>query len=444
MSTKISRREFFRQTAILGGSVGAVALLNACGAPVTVAPTLAPNTPAAGFSGAKLDFATLTFFKPSLNLFLQAFASGWAGANQANVNVSRNTLEELVQKSSTMAQTGVGPDLFAQPMQTPSLYPNAFVDLSDICQELDKRDGPFTKASQAYAKVDGVWRGIPWQDWPSPWNYRADYFEKAGWSKFPDTMDELLACAKDMKKFGKPIGLTMGHAPSDGARNMYAILWAFGAQEVDETGTKLMIDSQQTADALTYMQQLFPNLHDGVLSWMDPSNNQAFLADTCSAIINTDTAYISARDQKLPFASAIRHAPQPQGPGGRPAYQEGMSLGINAKSKNIGAAKAILRLFFEPGNFGAWLKEAEAYAIAPLAKYQADEYMPADPVLKPVAKMVADGRMPGWPGPFTPKAAEALNKFIIIDMMAKAAQGQNVKDVIAWGVNEYKQIYKTT
>jgi multiple sugar transport system substrate-binding protein len=182
-------------------------------------------------------------------------------------------------------------------------------------------------------------------------------------------------------------------------------------------------------------------MHEGVLSWLDPGNNQAFFAGTCSATINVDTIYLAARDHKLPFFKNIRHAPQPKGPGGSPVYQEGIAIGINARSKNIAAAKALLRVFFEPKTFAAWLRDGEAYITSPLARYSLAEYLPKDPIIRDIPTYQADSRMPGWPGPFGPKPAEAMNKFIIVDMMAKAAQGENTRDIIKWGVEEYKQIY---
>ena len=48
----------------------------------------------------------------------------------------------------------------------------------------------------------------------------------------------------------------------------------------------------------------------------------------------------------------------------------------------------------------------------------------------------------GSPGPFTQVVGAALNKFIIIDMFAKVAQGTAPKDAIAFAVNEYNVLLK--
>jgi multiple sugar transport system substrate-binding protein len=431
----VTRRDFLGQVALYGLTVGAGAALGSDAQAAQKAPSRGP------FEGVSLTWEDPDWYKPSLMVFIKAFSAGWAAANKAEVTVTRSSLEELLQKGAILAETGIGPDIYGQRTHVPSLYPKAFADVGDICGELEKRDGPWSPAAIAWCKVDGVWRGVPMVHFPGAWNYRQDLMEQAGWKEFPKTMDELLEFAKVMHKFGKPIGLAMGHAASDGNRAMYAMFWAMGGREVDKTGTKIELDSPGTADALEYMKKLFPYMHEGVLSWLDPSNNQAFFAGTCSATINVDTIYLAARDQKLPWVKNMRHAPQPKGPGGQPVYQEGIAVGINARSKNIAAAKALLRAFFDSKNFGAWLKDGEAYITSPLSRYSMAEYLPADPIIKEIPTYQADSRMPGWPGPFGPKPAEAMNKFIIVNMMAKAAQGENTRDIIKWGVDEYKQIY---
>ncbi len=41
----------------------------------------------------------------------------------------------------------------------------------------------------------------------------------------------------------------------------------------------------------------------------------------------------------------------------------------------------------------------------------------------------------------TPKAAEVLSKYIIIDMYAKAVQGMPAEDAVKWAEGELKKIY---
>jgi multiple sugar transport system substrate-binding protein len=440
----LTRREFLRNAALYGAAIGFYAGLSGCVVPTPVAIEEAAEQ-AAGegalpFEGITLEWADSSWYKPGLQVFQEAFAAGWARANGADIEISRNAGDELLQIAATMAETGLGPDLYHARTHIPSLYPEAFVDVGDICDELAEKDGPWTPASEVWCKVDGVWRAVPWVDFPGAWNYRIDYLEGAGWDHFPDTMEELMAFAKDAHAYGKPIGLALGHTISDPNRHMYAMFWVWGAQELDETGTKVMLDSPETADALQYMQDLFPYMHEGCLAWGDAENNQAFFAETCSATINVNTIYLEAVRQGLEWAELMRHVEQPEGPGGRPVYQEGLALAINAESENIDASKALLRAFFDSANFGEWLKEGEAYITSPLERYTHDEYLPEDPIIRDIPTYQKDPRMAGWPGPYGPAPAEAIQKYIIVDMMAKAASGENIKDIIQWGVQEWENI----
>ena len=50
-------------------------------------------------------------------------------------------------------------------------------------------------------------------------------------------------------------------------------------------------------------------------------------------------------------------------------------------------------------------------------------------------------RLPGYAGPPSPAAAEAVNKYILVDMFAKACTGQMTpREAVAWAETEYAQI----
>jgi multiple sugar transport system substrate-binding protein len=52
-------------------------------------------------------------------------------------------------------------------------------------------------------------------------------------------------------------------------------------------------------------------------------------------------------------------------------------------------------------------------------------------------------RAVGYAGPPTRNAAETLSKHIIVDVFARAIQGEAPKKAIEWGVNELRKIYKS-
>ena len=51
------------------------------------------------------------------------------------------------------------------------------------------------------------------------------------------------------------------------------------------------------------------------------------------------------------------------------------------------------------------------------------------------------GQAPGFAGLPNQKAAEALSKYIVTDMYAKAVQGMPAEEAVKWAEGELKKIY---
>ena len=64
-----------------------------------------------------------------------------------------------------------------------------------------------------------------------------------------------------------------------------------------------------------------------------------------------------------------------------------------------------------------------------------------DPVLAPFKQIPVTGRMAGYAGSPSQKAAEVQTKYIVVDMYAKAVQGMTPEDAAKWAAGELKKIY---
>jgi multiple sugar transport system substrate-binding protein len=83
----------------------------------------------------------------------------------------------------------------------------------------------------------------------------------------------------------------------------------------------------------------------------------------------------------------------------------------------------------------------ESYFIPQLVGFDTEDVWPADPKLRIFRELNKINRLPGYGGPPTPAAAEAVNKYILVDMFAKACTGQMTpRDAVAWAEKEYAQI----
>src|SRR5262245_46930306 len=158
---------------------------------------------------------------------------------------------------------------------------------------------------------------------PAAWNYRTNMFKAAGLDKFPDTFDELLVAGKKLYDKGTPVGMTLGHAPGDGRSTNYPVLWAFGGKEFEADGKTVALNSPQTLKAVEWYTEIYKVMDPGVTAWLDPDNNQAFLAGKVSATVNVNTIYLAARTAaptdpaKKMLIDNMDHPHRPAGPAGR-------------------------------------------------------------------------------------------------------------------------------
>src|SRR5258708_15873519 len=91
------------------------------------------------------------------------------------------------------------------------------------------------------------------------------------------------------------------------------------------------------------------------------------------------------------------------------------------------AAKGVLRWAHTPENYEKWVISQKDFATPPTAQWESHELWGADPVMDPFKVAGKLGQAPGFPGPAGKKAAEALTKYIIVDMSPKAIQGPSAQ-----------------
>jgi multiple sugar transport system substrate-binding protein len=134
--------------------------------------------------------------------------------------------------------------------------------------------------------VDGVARGVPLFNIGNANVYRKDVFEELD-LKVPNTWEQYLEVGRALKSNNLPVGQTLGHTFGDAPAFCYPFLWSFGGQEVDESGKRVVIDSEGTHQALAFIKEFWETACDpGGFAWDDTSNNRAFLGQTIGATLN--------------------------------------------------------------------------------------------------------------------------------------------------------------
>ena len=137
----------------------------------------------------------------------------------------------------------------------------------------------------------------------------------------------------------------------------------------------------------------------------------------------------------------ILHAPLPSGPAGQYSFQANQAMMVMGYSKNQKPATDFLRWFHTPANYEGWFTVQKGFACGPTKSWEAHKMWDEDPVMTPYRNVPASARVVGFAGPANQKAAEALSKYIVVDMYAKAVQGMPAEDAVRWAEGELKKIY---
>jgi multiple sugar transport system substrate-binding protein len=356
---------------------------------------------------------------------------------------------DLQPRATSAIQSGSGPDIFCLLNNWAQLYADSTVDVSDVAEKLAKEQGGVYPTNSSVSKVGSRWIGMPWATVGLLIAYRKSWFADVGYSTFPDTWEKYLDAGRKLKAKGHPLGQTLGHTFGDAPAFWYPYLWSWGGREVDDKG-KVVLDSKATVDSARFMTGFWKDAHDeGGLAWDDSNNNRAFLAGTICATSNAASIYIEAlrkpdqykTEKGAPLKDDIRHAPYPRGPAALATLHPPQSHMVMKYSKNQKAAKDFLRWVSSRAVFEKWFVSQQGFSIPATREWSKHPIWEKDPVMAPFKDVIQSARAPGWPGPAGRKAAEAVSKYIITDMYAKAIQGMPPEDAVKWAHAELEKIY---
>lgn len=448
--TSVNRRDFLKLTA--AASVGLV--LAAC-APSVPAPSSGPAAPAV-LQGTTLNMLQWSHFVPEGDKYFDNWATEWGKKNKVEVKVEHINANDIPTRLAAHVQSKAGPDIVQYLFNWVWLYPDAFLDVSDIADKLGKDLGGWYKDIESYARPGGVWKAIPFSFYGQLINYRGDWFKEANIA-VPKTMDELIDVAKKLKAAGHPFGQALGHSFSDPRVWWYPWLWSYGGKEVLEDGKTVALDSPETLEAVNKAVELFSYMVPGTLSWDDNSNNRAFLGGQIGATTNAASIYFTSKrervqreaDKKTNPAIAtpgdIEHVVLPAGKAGKFSMQSALTSGIASWSKNVPAAKDFLVAAMQPDVYNEYLNTVQGYNVGPLHAFDDAPVWKSDPKLLPFRQAVTEGssRWPGWPGPPSAASSQVAENYIIIDLFAKACSGEfTPKESIAAATTALKRFYK--
>ncbi len=423
----LSRRQFAQNTALTGAAFAAASFLGG------QAPAIA--------QARKLHYLQWSSFIGDADPEISRQAEEFTKATGVDVTVEFINQNDMAARITAAIESGSGADVIQMNANQPHLYASGLADHSDLFGEMG--GGDFYDWASGAVTVDGVPRSIPLFNIGNAVVYRKDIFEELGLS-VPNTWEEYLTVGQALKNANLPVGQTLGHTFGDAPTFAYPLMWSYGGQEVDESGN-VVINSPETLAALEFAARFWEAACDpGGLAWDDGSNNRAFLGQTIGATLNGASIYFVARrdEDKYPgFADNLDHFLNPEGPNGRYHFVGPRSLSIMEYSEQKEAAAELIRHFAADENFDAFMNVNKGYVQGSLPKWEGHSIWESDPALTIYKDNPKYGRTSGFAGPWNRASGEAQEKYIIVDMFARAVQGEAPEEAAAWAEQELKNVY---
>ncbi|MFE3034084.1 ABC transporter substrate-binding protein [Streptomyces canus] len=263
----------------------------------------------------------------------QAIKRYAAAYKKANVSTQWITSNDFESKLFATLLTKGAPDLFEFHPQIQLVKSGQVADLTDI---IDPVKSDFNPADIKSHTVDGKIYGVRMIDDPQFFFYRPSLFKKAG-VKVPETLDELIEAAAKLTT-GKVKGLYLGN---DLHAVINPMIWSAGADTLNDKN-EIAYHTPAVVEGIKKMRKLFTSgnlLLDAPTDYWDPSAlNQGLCA------IQFCGMWAMPQFQKaLGDDIGIFPFPKTVDSGKQSVYNGGWSMFVNAKGKNVEAAKEYVK-----------------------------------------------------------------------------------------------------
>ena len=355
--------------------------------------------------------------------------------------------EDLRPQTAVAANTGAGPDVVVGWPDDSHIYADKLLELSDIAEYLGDKYGGWYFQAEKFGKRWGTnnWISIPMGGSGSPIVYRKSWVKEAGFDGIPTDFPNFLKLCEALKKNGHPPGFALGNAVGDANAYCSMMLWGHGGYIVDEAG-HVSMSRPETLEALKFAKAMYPTLIDGVLSWGDPSNNKAFIAEQISMTANGVSIYfVLKNDPKTAHIAAdVEHARMPLDPFGK-APESALILNamVFKHTKYPNAAKEFLRFMMEQEQYEKWLTGSSGYWAQPLKAYADADLWKSDPKIAAYRDTCATQFWNGFKGPISAASGAVTADYVNVQMFAAVASGQSTpEDAVKEADRRAKRYYK--
>jgi multiple sugar transport system substrate-binding protein len=329
--------------------------------------------------------------------------------------------------------------------------------VTDIVEELIAKYGEVAPLMRKQTYVEDGFYAVPFHGRAGGGYARGDLFEAKGIDinsiRLYDDLREACMEVSDPSNELWGWGMTINRS-GDGNTLVERAIIGHGATWTDETGQYVTIDTPETVDAINWLVETYTApewqamLPPGILSWTDPSNNEAYLASKIAYTQNAGTVLAKAYFDSNPVAEPTVFHPMCGGPKLQEFNGQGSQNFLLIKGgKNPDAARELVKSFFTEEAMQAVFENARTYAI-PAYESMWDWPIIADTpqsiAVKPTALDPSAYNGLAWPGPNSPQMAAVVGNNLHSDMVAAVLNGQSTpEEAVATAYAQSVEIFKS-
>ncbi len=391
---------------------------------------------------AKLRVTVRTVPVTAAQKYLKTIPKKFKKATGFDVKIEFIASRELRRRLITAAETKSGPDVLMVVYNGAVTVKNALEPLDDVVKEMEGKYGGYYSLYKDGGFIDGKWLAAPFLNTSQVFNYRKDHLKQIG-EKPPDTWEDALRIGKKLKKAGLAgWAESLGTNIIDPTTTVHCILWGYGAKQVSPDGKRITLDSPETRAGLRFIKKAYNEAWPkGVMQWQNLENNQTFLAGKTGMTINSPSIWWKASTKKRwkNLYDNIGFSLVPKGPGGRHCTAIPQFLVVFKYSKMKKEAKAFVRFMLQSDIQVEFSKKA--WMWTPVHKGLASQ-LPDNEYYRIMNEQANYAHVPGWPGPASKAGAEAHERFVLLSMVQRYVNGQNIDKSVQQAVKELEKIYE--
>ena len=157
------------------------------------------------------------FVQPDEDVF-RASAARFTQQTGVQVRVDFVGWEDINQQTAVTANTGAGPDCIIGFNESPHIYADKLVEVTDIAEYLGKKYGGWMFVGEKLGKRHGTnnWIGLPFGGTAGPLVWRKSAVREVGYDTAPTDLPGFLEMCKRLRRANKPSGFALGNAVGDG------------------------------------------------------------------------------------------------------------------------------------------------------------------------------------------------------------------------------------